>query len=101
MHPIKPRTKWYRDTYLRSVKWKQIRTDFLRRVGWNCERCYVRRAVIVHHLDYSRVGREQPEDLMALCGPCHDAMHAWPKADNDNHQLKFLFDKLDKKASAS
>ena len=29
----------------------------------------------VHHLSYERVGRELPEDLVALCPGCHRRAH--------------------------
>ena len=76
--------KWYHNVYLRSRLWVQVRADYMRRVGWMCERCFIRKATVVHHLDYSRLGYEQPEDLMALCVECHVYMHRIPKAANDN-----------------
>lgn len=71
--------------YVRSPQWRKVRGDYLRRVGWQCEHCYVRRVSIVHHLDYSRLGCEQPADLFALCRDCHARLHSWPpRAANDN-----------------
>ncbi|OLO80669.1 hypothetical protein BKH13_12790 [Actinomyces naeslundii] len=29
----------------------------------------------LHHLSYSRMGRERHEDLMAMCRPCHELVH--------------------------
>jgi 5-methylcytosine-specific restriction endonuclease McrA len=75
---------WYQRVYLQSIRWRQIRVDYLRRVGWKCERCHVRASRIVHHLNYDRLYYEQPEDLIALCNECHAAMHDRPKAANDN-----------------
>lgn len=70
--------------YLRSVQWKGVRHDYLKRVGWRCERCHVRKVYLVHHLHYDSLGCEQPQDLMALCYECHEVLHRWPKPANDN-----------------
>ncbi|MGH2369964.1 MAG: hypothetical protein ACRDI2_17430 [Chloroflexota bacterium] len=32
-------------------------------------------AAEVHHLTYERLGDELPEDLAALCAPCHRGAH--------------------------
>ena len=29
----------------------------------------------LHHLSYSRMGRESHDDLMAMCRPCHELVH--------------------------
>jgi 5-methylcytosine-specific restriction endonuclease McrA len=82
----KPSFYWQ---YLRSPQWQRTRMEYLRRIGWRCERCYTRKTALVHHLSYGRLGSEQPEDLMGLCKECHDKMHRWPtKAANDNSQLE-------------
>lgn len=54
--------KWYHNVYLRSRLWVPVRADYMRRVGWTCERCFIR-ATVVHHLDYSRLGYEKPAGL--------------------------------------
>jgi 5-methylcytosine-specific restriction endonuclease McrA len=78
------RTDWYYRVYLRSAAWKRTRADYMRRIGWLCERCHVRAAMIVHHLHYDRLYHEQPEDLFAVCRACHDQLHKVPVAANDN-----------------
>lgn len=87
---MQPMTKMRRPahyyTYIRSVQWKAVRHEYLRRTGWKCENCHIRNSRVLHHLNYDRLGYEQPEDLIALCSECHERMHAWPRmnADNDN-----------------
>ena len=86
----------YYYAYLQSLQWKSIRLDYMRRVGWLCEHCRVRKSEIVHHLIYDRLGREQPEDLMALCRECHDRMHGLLRPANDN-QLKLPLPEIKKR----
>jgi hypothetical protein len=56
--------------YLRSPEWATRRAEALARAGGRCERCGAP-AREVHHRTYERVGAERPEDLQALCAPCH------------------------------
>jgi 5-methylcytosine-specific restriction endonuclease McrA len=86
-----PRKPSFYYGYIRSVQWKAKRNEQLRAANWRCEHCHVAKATVVHHLDYDRLGEELPEDLMALCYPCHEQMHAWPRAANDN-QLTLAFE---------
>ena len=64
----------YRD-YLQSDQWKRKRRACLRRAGGVCERCARRVAKQAHHLTYKRLGKEAPGDLLAVCRPCHEALH--------------------------
>jgi hypothetical protein len=56
--------------YLKSPVWAARRTEALQQAGGHCQRCGAP-AREVHHLTYERVGAERPEDLQALCAPCH------------------------------
>jgi 5-methylcytosine-specific restriction endonuclease McrA len=89
---MKPTSKreWYQKHYLRSLRWRQTRNLYLRRVGWLCERYCGRRACVVHHLSYENLGHEQPDQLIALCFECHREMHDWPKPANDNQLMLAL-----------
>lgn len=58
--------------YLRTPEWNQKRKEALRRAGYRCELCGVRESLDVHHKTYVRRGDEWPEDLVALCGRCHE-----------------------------
>lgn len=63
------------DEYPRSAAWKRVRERVRRRArGW-CERCKVGKRADVHHLSYERLGNELPEDLVAVCRPCHEFLH--------------------------
>ena len=56
--------------YLRSFAWRALRDRVLERDGGRCVYCG-EPAVEVHHENYSRVGREQLDDLSAVCRACH------------------------------
>lgn len=65
---------WY-DQYLQSPIWQERRELVLRRAGGICEACRTGRATAVHHLTYTRVGKEPLFDLVAVCKECHDELH--------------------------
>jgi 5-methylcytosine-specific restriction endonuclease McrA len=67
--------------YLCSREWAERRRTVLARCGGVCERCRHAAASHVHHLTYIRKYRERPEDLQALCEPCHEFTHG--KRDDD------------------
>ena len=96
-----PKTKgWYAKVYLRSHHWRVVSNEAKRRAGWKCERCHVRKIAIVHHLHYQNLGHEEPGDLWCLCDVCHNAMHRYPIAANDNQmQLPFCPEEQQRKTS--
>lgn len=57
--------------YLASREWGLKKNAVRARAGGSCERCHYPEIAATHHLTYERVGREELEDLQALCGPCH------------------------------
>jgi hypothetical protein len=61
--------------YLKSPEWAAKRTAALASNGGRCQRC-PSPAVVAHHLTYERAGHELPDDLVALCAPCHRRAHA-------------------------
>lgn len=65
--------------YLRSEKWKRKRLRVLQRDGFRCRLCKQRKATTVHHLTYSRVGREWLRDLISVCSLCHSQKHTKPR----------------------
>lgn len=87
------------DHWLRTDCWmKQLRQSCLQRAKYICQaqamtvrgaqmRC-TRTATEVHHLTYARVGRERPEDVIAVCSDHHRALHNRPakppRPANDN-----------------
>jgi AAA domain/HNH endonuclease len=64
--------------YLNSQAWAAKRGEILARADGECEECGAGLGpgeAEVHHLSYERVGRELPEDLVALCPGCHRRAH--------------------------
>ena len=98
--PVPVTKSWYSRVYLASSFWRWRREQFLKVVGFMCERCSHRLAEHIHHLSYDNLFSEPDSDLMALCPDCHRQMHNWPIAANDNKQLEMLFDRMDKKKPA-
>lgn len=64
------------EAFLRSETWKDMRRRVFDRCGGICEGCRMRRAVQVHHRNYTyKFGREMLFDLVAVCRECHEAIH--------------------------
>lgn len=57
--------------YLRSLSWHRFRAIVLIAAAHRCADCDAT-AEQVHHLNYARIGREKLEDVIPLCGPCHE-----------------------------
>jgi 5-methylcytosine-specific restriction endonuclease McrA len=76
--------------YLRTDGWKERRQVALDRAGGFCEDCGTRDSLEVHHRTYVRKGAERPEDLVAVCGDCHDERHRGKRTLIDWMALAFL-----------
>lgn len=61
--------------YLLSKEWSDIRIDLFNSRGRKCEQCGSTKMLQIHHLHYRNVFKEEPEDLMILCGLCHQLEH--------------------------
>lgn len=68
--------------YLQSGVWKRRRHEVILRAGGHCLLCQSTQRLEVHHVNYERVGDENPEDLRVLCHPCHVAQHSPVTAKN-------------------
>jgi len=63
--------------YLDSDRWRILRAEVIRRAGHRGEACGSAARLDVHHANgYRNFGREQPEELQALCRSCHKWVHA-------------------------
>ncbi len=64
------------EAFLRSAAWQDMRRRVFDRCGGICEGCRMRRAVQVHHRNYTyKFGCEMLFDLVAVCRECHEAIH--------------------------
>lgn len=62
--------------YLASPEWKSKRERVLKRANRLCEGCLERQATQVHHLTYKHWSEEFLFELVAVCDPCHERLHA-------------------------
>jgi 5-methylcytosine-specific restriction endonuclease McrA len=102
--PITP--DWYTTVYLQSRHWQWRRDLYMKHVGYYCEAVWDGRrcqslGTECHHLNSGNLYGEKNEDLLLLCRRCHERMHKWSKAANDNNQMEFLFALLDNKKQGS
>jgi hypothetical protein len=63
------------ESYLKSKRWKNLRSRFRRERVWRCEVCGFDRDLQLHHKTYERLGSEELDDLTPLCQTCHSALH--------------------------
>lgn len=62
--------------YLQTPEWRERRRQAIDAAEHRCECCgRYDLPLHVHHLTYKRRGNEHPDDLAALCAPCHRAVH--------------------------
>jgi hypothetical protein len=61
--------------YMASPQWAERSQRTIMLAGGTCQRCGRRTATQAHHLTYDRLTRERDADLLAVCKPCHDALH--------------------------
>lgn len=62
--------------YLHSADWANLRTMVLHRANGWCELCRQSPVTEVHHVRYpKRFTEDHPDNLLALCGECHDKQH--------------------------
>ena len=69
---------WYREFYLKSEHWINLRSSKLESTGRLCEKCGSKKQVQVHHLNYKKIFDVELTDLQVLCGPCHRTEHGNP-----------------------
>lgn len=69
-----PQLKKEYKSYLASDHWALRRKAVINRANGLCEICNSP-AEEVHHKTYTRIGNEQPDDLMAVCRACHELIH--------------------------
>lgn len=81
---------FYRDVYLKSQDWKNLRAAILARDENTCQVCNLYSPQNdVHHIQYRKLYNVKPEDLVVLCRSCHDNVHKMLKAlPKTKHKLK-------------
>lgn len=77
-----PRREYHR--YLSSPKWQEVRRRFWQsKLPKCCYVCSIKNVPFdLHHKTYRRLGRERLTDLVLLCRPCHEQVHALASCEN-------------------
>lgn len=65
------------ELYVKTDCWELTRSNYMRDHG-RCEVCSLAPTEQIYHLDYSRLGHETPDDLLAVCDACHRLLHRLP-----------------------
>lgn len=66
----------YREVYLKSDHWKDIRQKRIDIDKGECQMCGKTDSLVVHHISYDRLGNEDVDyDLITLCTDCHSWIH--------------------------
>ena len=74
---VAPGTEYY--TYIRSDAWRAVKQRYLgSRLSKHCYICAAPWAssFVFHHRTYKNLGCERLMDIVPICRPCHDAVHA-------------------------
>lgn len=79
-HASAPVTFDVYEEYLGSDAWRKRRRQALRAGGFMCSMCGSRRNLDVHHLTYTHIGDELPDELVVLCHRCHQLTHGLKEA---------------------
>jgi hypothetical protein len=66
---------WYKDVYLNSDHWKDVRNRYIQKHGNYCQTCGSRRSLQLHHKTYERLWAERLNDLVMLCDIHHAEQH--------------------------
>lgn len=66
---------WYRNRYLQSFHWYNLREKKFSEVGQSCEICGSQDEIAVHHLRYKEIFDVETSDLQVLCGLHHREAH--------------------------
>jgi 5-methylcytosine-specific restriction endonuclease McrA len=71
------RKEWYNNEYLKSDHWTNFKIKYFTSTQFcgTCLFCSAREELRLHHLNYSRLGREELTDVVALCDFHHQAAH--------------------------
>lgn len=71
--------QWYRQIYLKSDHWRDLRQTALEKAGCKCSNCGCGGTLDVHHERYKSIYNVTQDDLSVLCRKCHKAEHEGKK----------------------
>ncbi len=73
-HPALSMREWYREIYLHSAHWLELRKAAKEKYGEKCNRC-PKSGSDVHHRQYRYIYDVTVGDLEVICRACHDLEH--------------------------
>lgn len=71
----KGRGAWYREVYLHSAHWLELKVAKLSAHGKRCGRCTRTTSLQIHHKEYRSIYDVELSDLEVLCRECHTKAH--------------------------
>lgn len=74
MHKVKYTRKEYREEYLNSQEWKDLRKTIMFSKP-DCQCCLEKPALDVHHMVYRNIVDILYTDLLPVCRTCHELIH--------------------------
>lgn len=87
------RKKWYYEVYLKSEHWQKVQEMVYNFYGRKCMYCGETGVVLnVHHNNYECLEKETLQDVIPLCGRCHE-MCPFPDKLPDEDKLRVAIDK--------
>jgi hypothetical protein len=84
--------------YLQSELWRQKKAEFFEVRPRKCWVCNSQDQFELHHKTYERVTSERLDDLVGLCGKCHDKVHTvckekpWIALEDAHKEVAYQFD---------
>lgn len=79
-------------SYIASQEFKSLKVDLILVRGCKCEKCGKPgkdpRHLDLHHKTYKNLYNESPEDLILLCGTCHQIEHGLIKVKSHTPEKK-------------
>lgn len=61
--------------YIKSVAWFKRRDEYFKVHKKECVACFSKERIVLHHVNYQRLGAELDSDLIVLCWDCHNELH--------------------------
>ncbi len=68
----------YKEYHRRAIKsdhWKNLRMEAIHKAKHRCQLCNAKGRMHVHHRTYANIGSESIDDVIVLCGNCHEKFH--------------------------
>lgn len=72
----KAQHKAFRENYMASPRWRNLRQLVIARCNNRCEGCGQSAVAHVHHKTYDHLGDELLFELVGLCAECHEKAHS-------------------------